>query len=177
MNVLVFFSSAETLINYDRYVDTEQTEEVKFSFISIKQIESEALLSLKEKNIDFIENESLYDAMSCAATLVENNVDTIITVADVVPVDNFVAKILESKALFPDMVSGFGRWYQGVLAGRHQVQKLGYKYKDITPRLIASHIVDHTPSFECHAKQVSRFPVFFNWFSKDTSIELSLIHI
>ncbi|MBZ2163622.1 hypothetical protein [Alteromonas stellipolaris] len=173
MNIFVFFSSTETLINYNKYVNTEQAEEVKFSFISIKPIENDELMLLKEKNIKIIENESLFEAMSCAAKLVDNNVDTIITTADVVPVDDFVAKILESKVLFPDMASGFGRWYQGVLGGRHQVQKLGYKYKDTTPRLIANHIIDHTPNFESHAKQVSRFHVFFNWFSKEISIELA----
>ena len=169
MNILVFFSVAESLVKYCQYLNLEETSNERYTFISTKVLDEADAELLAESDIEYVENENLNDALSCGAGLINDEEHTIIASDSVIPVDSYAKHITQNLEQFPDMAVAFGRRYNSVIAGRHNIEKLGFKYIDATPKLIAPHIIDHTPSFDSHAKQVSRFPVFFNWFSSDVS--------
>lgn len=172
MNVFVFFSSVQTAMMHRKYILDGYDPQLNYIYLSTKSVEVSDVEMAEEGNFSFIENECLNSALSCASKLVDLDNDTIVMTVDVFPTDTFKSAIYGNLERFPNMVVAFGRWYQEPLKGRHHVSRLGYKFKDVTPKLIANHIVNHTPSFDSHAKTVTRFPIFFNWFSRNVSSEL-----
>lgn len=172
MNILVFFSNIDAVKRYYKYTKVHRGTKRTVIFISVKPLKEEDELVLQSFEESYFINESLSCALTQAAELVSIEQDTIITTVDVIPVDNFIEIIEETKSKVSDLSSCFGRWYNDIIADRADTSVLGFKYRDTTPKLIANHILEHTPFSEVHAIKVSRFPVFLNYFGKEVTIEL-----
>tara|TARA_B110000211_G_scaffold5098_1_gene5617 strand:+ start:7902 stop:8558 length:657 start_codon:yes stop_codon:yes gene_type:complete len=170
MNVIVFFSQSHKLLEYANLAAPYNVKDISFHFISTTLISEAEKTMLHDNKIEFIETENIDLAFDQASEKVGKS-ECVITVADVMPKDQWLETIHKEKAILTDMGCAIGRWYKTLKPGREHLKlsKLGAKYIDHTPELIRNHVIDHSPSMLVHAKKISRFPVFFNWFSEGMS--------
>lgn len=170
MNVIVFFSQSHKLLEYVSLSAPYNVVGINFHFISTTFISETEQTILLNNNIEFIETENIDLAFAQASEKVGKS-ECVITVVDVMPKAQWLEIIHKEKEILTDMGCAIGRWYKTLKPGRENfnLSNLGVKYIDQTPEMIRNHVIDHSPSMLVHAKKISRFPVFFNWFSEGMS--------
>lgn len=170
MNIIVFFSQSHKLLEYANLAAPYNVKGISFHFISTTLISEAEQTILRDNKIEFIETENIDLAFDQASDKVGKS-ECVITVADVVPKEQWLEIIHKEKAILTDMGCAIGRWYKTLKPGREKLSlsRLGVKYIDQTPEMIRNHVIDHSPSMLVHAKKISRFPIFFNWFSAEMS--------
>ena len=170
MNVVVFFSQVEKLKEYIDFASPYSNEFIQFHFISAKLLSDAEHTLLQSYGISISESQNVDNAFSKASEFIGQE-QSVITTVDVIPKGNWNDIITSYKQALPDMGTAIGRWYKSSAPGRSNVKSnnMGVKFVDHTPALINDYIIDHAPSSVLHAKKLSRFPVFFNWFSAEMS--------
>jgi len=170
MNVVVFFSQVEKLKEYIDFTTPYCSDMIQYHFMSTKLLTDSESAFLKSYNIKVNESENIDLAFTRASDFIGQE-ESVITTVDVIPKGRWLDIITEDKQVFPDMGAAIGCWYKSSAPGRSHVKSnnMGVKFVDHTPELIKDYIVDHSPSALIHAKKLSRFPVFFNWFSAEMS--------
>lgn len=172
--MIVFFSNVENLQRYIWLVAPAYDDSVQFKFISTQTFSAEDVEVINNLGVDVILSSSNEAALTVASELIVTGEDVILSEANIVPLGDWLATLQEACSKCTDMVSGFGRWYCEPMHGREQsnTKRLGFKFIDAVPRLIAQYIKSHDPHPELHAKQVKQFPVFFNWFSATIALDV-----
>jgi hypothetical protein len=170
MNVIVLFSQADKLKEYLNFSAHDSDKEIQYHYVSTQALSDIEQLMLAENNITVYEADTLKDAFSYASEIIVDN-ECVITTVDVVPKGGWLDIIEKNKLILSDMGAVIGRWYKAEVAGRRalKTKNMGVKFIDSTPNLISDFVIDHSPVAGVHAKKISRFPVFFNWFSADMS--------
>lgn len=170
MNIIVFFSNAEELMKYLSLSLSYDSNEIRCHYISTIPLSENDVFLLQTQKISYIDTVNLKSALLEASQLI-GGLESVITTVDVIPRNGWIEALERGKLEFTDMGAAIGRWYRDIKPERMRLKtkNFGVKYIDYTPNLINEYIEDHNPSSLIHAKKITKFPVFFNWFSKESS--------
>lgn len=174
MQVIIFFKTVEGLSDSVRAFRSQLSPGIEILAISSEQFGENEIQDMKQLSCEITIVDTMEEALTHTASFVRGDMEVVISLDSVYPVSGWFNTLEEQKKHLPKMSVAFGRWYRTVIPEREYLsnKSLGFKFIDNTPLLIAQYIIDQCPNPDIHCKQVSRFPLFINWFSKDTSLIL-----
>ncbi|MFC4701037.1 hypothetical protein ACFO4O_12765 [Glaciecola siphonariae] len=177
MQVFVFFESAKRAMRVYNALNVkldDNTAGLDIRLFPNKRLTQSERTMLSSVSAQIASSSDLEQAFKAASEQLDINKELIIVRDNIVPLSNWFTTLTNMKSRYRSMQSCFGRWYLAPIEGRGVVSnaRLGFKFFDATPRAIADHVVDLCSPSADHARAVTRFPLFFNWFSESMASSL-----